>query len=277
MRLAARLALACAVFVGAVAHAEEESVCQRVRHEGLADGPVVIGQYDADFGTGRRACLHHDFSFAQRLGATLDTPGFYGGVRADSIVAGTFRLRPYLELFSALELVRWEFVQNAVIKSTAIGLGQLSVGAQGRIYEGPRFAVAAFGRVLVPLATTSPSVQTTGVELGLTGLYRPRRDVELHAQVTGDFTAGLSAGPALVRGGSALSIGVQYAPATWFALAVDLQAVLGHRAALDALLPMIALRFRVWRSLGIELSGTSPVVGADRRLALAALRVGWRF
>jgi len=145
------------------------------------------------------------------------------------------------------------------------------------VLESRRFAVSVYGRVLLPTDSATRSVQTTGAELGVVGSFRPRRDVELHAQVAGDFTAGLSAGPAQVRGGATLMVGAQYSPATWFAVALDLQAVLGHRAALDALLPQLALRFRVWRGLNLELAGTAPVVGADRRLALAALRVSYRF
>jgi hypothetical protein len=72
-------------------------------------------------------------------------------------------------------------------------------------------------------------------------------------------------------------LGVQYAPARWFAFAVDAAVVLGHRAPLDAFLPQLALRFRVWRGLNLELDAAAPVGGADRRLAIAALRLSYRF
>lgn len=254
-----------------------ELACQRSRHPGLAEGPVVIGLYDAELGTARRACLRSELALYERMGATLDLPSFYGGVRADTVLSGSLRLRPYLEIFGALELVRYEFAQNATIKASALGLGQLSMGLQGLMLERRRFVVSAYGRLLLPTASASASVQTTGAELGLAGSYRPRRDLDLHAGLSADFSAGLSAGPAQVRGGAALTLGLQYAPATWFALAVDLQAVLGHRAVLDGLLPQLALRFRLWRALGLELAGTQSIAGADRRLAIGVVRVGYRY
>jgi hypothetical protein len=262
-----------------VAHAEidDEHACTRVKEERITDGPIVIGLYDADFATARSACLRSTLSIGERLGATIDKPDFYGGVRADTIVTGSFRLRPYLEVFGALELIHWELVQNASIKATALGLGNMTFGVQGRVLESRRFALSVYGRVLLPTATWSPAAQTSGGDIGALGLFRPRRDVELHAQLSVDLTAGLSAGPPDIRGGTTLMLGVQYTPARWFALVVDLATVLGHRSALDAFLPQLALRFRVYRGLNLELDGTAPLAGGDRRLALALLRIGYRF
>jgi hypothetical protein len=275
--LSAFLACISVLAPGAPRADDAARTCDRVLHRGLAEGPVVVGLYDADWGTGRRACLRSELAIAERLGATIDTKDFYGGVRADTIIAGSVRLRPRLELLGALELVRYEFAQNASLKASALGLGQLTLGLQGLALETRRWALSAYGRVLVPTASTTPSVQTTGVEVGVAASFRPHRKVEVHGHLAGDFTVGLSAGPPDVRGGTALLLGVSYTPATWFGLTIDLQAVLGHRAALDALLPQLALRFRLWRALGLELAGTAPVAGADRRLALATLRLGWRF
>ena len=274
-----RLVVSMIVCLTAVARAgsTDELACRRVRHEGLVDGPVVIGLYAADIGTGRSACLHGELSLAEKLGATIDLPGFYGGVRADTVLSGSYRLRKNLAVFGSIEMVHFEFVQNGPFKATAIGLGQLSMGLQGLALETRRFALSGYGRVIVPSDSSTVSVQTTGVELGVAGLFRPRRDLEVHGQLAADFSVGLSSAPPGWRGGTSLSVGVQYAPASWFALAVDLQATLGHRAALDALLPLVALRFRAWRGLGIELAATGPVAGADRRLAFGVLRIGYRF
>jgi len=258
------------------AHAEEDSACKRVRERALVDGPVILGLYDADFGTGRSACLRSELAVYERFGATIDTPNFYGGVRADTIFSGSYRLRHNMELFGAIELVHWEFAQNASIKATALGLGQATLGLQGLAFESQRFAISAYGRVLIPTASWPTSAQTAGAEVGLAALYRPRRDLEVHAQLSADFTAGLTALPQ-VRGGTTLMLGIQYAPARWFAFAIDLATVLCHRAALDAFLPSLGLRFRVWRALNLELDATAPVAGADRRLAIGALRVAYRY
>lgn len=277
MRLS--LTIAALLFMSGTAHAVDlpDRACAKTIEPRLNEGPVVLGLYDADFGTGRRACLRSELALYERFGAVIDAKDFYGGVRADTIVSGSYWLRPRLELFGALELIHWEFAQNATVKASTIGLGQLTVGAQGLILETKRWVLSGYGRVLLPTASWTPSVQTIGAELGVNASFRPHRKVELHGHLGGDLTAGLSAGPADVRGGTTLMVGVQYTPARWFALAVDLSTVLGHRAALDAFLPSIGLRFRVWRGLGLELDATAPVAGADRRLAIAALRLHCRF
>lgn len=272
-------ALALIALLAPAARADDAPrlACASARDPGLAEGPIAIGLYDADLGTGRDACPRNELHLAERLGATVDTKDLYGGVRADTLLSGGYRLRRRLQIFGALEMVHWELVQDATIKGRAIGLGQLTIGLQGLAFESGRLAVSVLGRVLVPTASWTPSVQTTGAEVAVAALYRPHRLVELHGQLAGDFTAGISGGPPAVRGGTTLGVGVQYAPARWFGVAVDLAVVLGHRAALDAFLPALALRFRAWRGLGLELDVTAPLAGADRRLALAALRVGYRF
>jgi hypothetical protein len=276
------LAIAALLLAGGPAWAQaapvdDDHACQRVREPRLADGPVQLGLYDADFATGRRACLGSELALYERFSAVIDTPNFYGGVRADTILSGSFRLRPFLEIFGALEMIHWEFAQNATIKASALGLGQLTLGLQGKVLETRRFAVSVYGRLLIPTATATPTAQTTGGDLGVNALFRPRRDVELHGQLSVDLTAGLTAGPPDLRGGTTLMLGVQYAPARWFAFAIDAAVVLGHRAPLDAFLPQLGLRFRVWRGLNLELDLGAPVGGADRRLAIAALRLSYRF
>jgi hypothetical protein len=64
---------------------------------------------------------------------------------------------------------------------------------------------------------------------------------------------------------------------TWLVLTLELGLHLGQRAAPDYLAPALALRFRMYRTLGLELAGTRPVVGADRHPALAVLRLTYRF
>jgi hypothetical protein len=256
---------------------DEDHACARVRESRLADGPVALGLYDADFGTARSACLRSTVDLYERLGVVYDLPGFYGGVRADTIVSGSVRLRPHIELIGAIEAVHWELVQNGPIKATALGLGQMTLGVQGLALETRRFALSIYGRVIVPTASWPRSAQSTGAELGLTGLFRPRRDVELHAQLAADFIAALVAGPPQVRGGTTILVGLQYVPARWFAFTIDAAVVLGHRAPLDAFLPQLGLRFRVWRDLNLELDATAPLGGGDRRLAIGALRVAYRF
>jgi hypothetical protein len=72
-------------------------------------------------------------------------------------------------------------------------------------------------------------------------------------------------------------LGTLYTPSRWFGLVVDLTFVFGHRAGFDTFFPQLGLRFRVWRGLHLELDLGAPVGGADRRLAIAALRLAYRF
>jgi hypothetical protein len=274
--------LLVSLLLGGVAAAQAapvdaELACARLKDPRLIDGPIVLGLFDADMAAARPACLRGELALYERFGAVIDTADFYGGVRADTIVSGSARLRHNLALFGALELVHWEFAQNATIKATALGLGQLTLGLQGLALETRRFALSIYGRVLLPTASHTPSVQTIGAEVGLAGLFRPRPDVEVHAHLAADLTAGLSAGPAQVRGGTTIMVGTLYTPARWFGLAVDLAFVFGHRAGFDAFFPQLGLRFRAWRGLHLELDLGAPIGGADRRLAIAALRLAYRF
>ena len=255
----------------------DERACDRARSTGMKDGPVVIGLYDADLGAGVSACVRREVSLYERAGLVIDLKGLYGDVRADTILAAAFPLGHHVALLAAVEVVHYELAVNAVVKAHALGLGQSTLGLAGRVLETRRFALTVYGRVLVPTDTSTTTVQTTGADAGVSGTFRPRIDVELHAQLGGDFTIGLADGPSSARGGVTALVGLQYTPARWFALVVDVAAMLGHRGVFDGILPAVGLRFRVWRGLGLELAGTAPLGGAERRLALAALSLHFRF
>lgn len=255
----------------------DERACDRARSTGLADGPLVIGLYDADLGAGVSACLRREVSLSGRAGAVYDVPALYGDIRADALLAGVYPLGHHVALLATIELVHYELVVSSIVRAHALGLGQSTLGLAGRVLETRRFALTVYGRALVPTDTSTTTVQTTGADAGLTGSYRPRHDLEVHAQVGGDFTIGLAQGPSSARGGATVLVGAQYSPSRWFGLVVDLAAMFGHRAGFDAFLPSLGLRFRLWRGLGLELDATVPVGGAERRLALAAIHLTFRF
>lgn len=243
----------------------------------MQDGPIVVGLYDADLGAGVSACVRRELSLYERGGLVIDLKGLYGDLRADAILAGAFPLGHHVALLATVELVHYELGVNAVVKAHALGLGQSTLGLAGRVLETRRFALTVYGRALVPTDTSTTTVQTTGADAGVSGTFRPRLDVELHAQLGGDFTIGLADGPSSARGGVTALVGVQYTPARWFGLVVDVATMFGHRGAFDAFLPALGLRFHFWRGLGLELDATAPLGGAERRLALAALHVHFRF
>lgn len=251
--------------------------CDRWRHPGMPEGPVVIGLYDADMSTGRRTCPRTELTIAARGAAVLDTPNFYGSLQADALIAGSYAVRRNLEVFGTLELIHYLFVQNASLKGTAVGLGQLTLGAAMVAFQRGPAVITPFGRLMLPTSSSTPNVRTLGGEAGVAWSVRPLDRLAVHGTFGVDITGGASAGPPDVRAGALLNVGLQYNPATWFGLVLDLNLQLGHRAPIDAFAPALGLRFRLYRGLAAELGVTAPVAGADRRLFLGALRIGYRF
>ena len=247
-----RLTFAFALTFAFTPRAHAETVCDNARHPGLTDGPVTIGYADAELGTGHRACLRDEIGLGERAGAIIDTPGFYGALNADTLLTATHVFARRFELFGALELVHYQFAQNATLKGSSVGLGQLTVGGAFQALAGRAWAVTPYVRLELPTSSDAPDVRTVGGELGVAVDFRPYRKVMFHGYLGGDLTAGLSAAPSLVRGGAQADVGVQYSPATWIGLVLDLRLALGHRAALDWLAPAVAFRFRFWRTLGAE-------------------------
>ena len=271
-------ALAIVLALAQAARAEE-GACTRYTHLGLAEGPITLGFSDGDLGTGHRACPRNEFFAGARANAVIDTPGFYGSVATDGQLAISFRLpqAPRWEVSANLAAVHWQYVQNATLKSSEVGIGLLTLGAAVMALETRRFVLTPYARLLLPTASTSPHVVELGGELGLAAEFRPRAKVALHAYAGADVTGGISAAPADVRAGFDGDLGVQYSPATWFGAALDLQLRLGHRAALDSISPAIALRFRFRKTVGAELAALFPVAGADRQLVAFALKIHYRF
>ncbi len=244
---------------------------------GLAEGPLTVGLGEADLGTGHRARPCSEVSLAARGGAVIDGADFYGSIAADALLSGSWAVSRRAELFGTFEFVRWQFVQNATLKGTALGLGQLTLGGSWVAFERGRFVLTPYLRALLPTATDAPHSHTVGGELGAAAALRASPHWQFHGYLGGDLTAGLSAAPADLRAGLIVDAGLQYSPRNWFGLAVDLIGRFGQRAAVDTVAPTVALRFRLWRSLGAELNALVPIVGADRHLAVVAVRTSWQF
>jgi hypothetical protein len=267
MRIVFALAI---VLLSHSAHA----ACKRALHPGLLDGPVVVGLQEADLATGRRACPRSEIQVGARAAAIIAAEAFYGNLRLDAMVSGSWSIRGRGELFATLALVHWEFAQNATIKGDALGIGPLTLGGSWVAFEGDTVAVTPYARAMLP--TASLGVPTLGLEAGVAFSARPHRRVELHGFMAGDVTAGFSAAPTSVRKGATFSLGAQAAPWTWLAIALDLHMQFGHRAGFDLFALSPALRFRLWRGLSLEGAVMAPVAGADRHDVAFALRLGSR-
>lgn len=247
--------------------------CEQQQEVDLQQGPAVIGFYEADYATGRRACPRTELGIGERLGAVIDTPNYYGAIAADTLLTGSWALGPRTELFGTLELVHYQWVQNATIKGSVLGLGQLTAGITHVAHQHGAMALAPSARLMLPTSFTSGNVRTLGAEVGSALDYRAFERLDLHGYVGADFSAGLSAAPAQPRFGLFAIAGLEFAPWRWLGLVLDLHAHLLHRAPLDYIAPAIALRFHLTRALGVELNATLPLAGADRHDALGGLRI----
>lgn len=272
-----------AALLAAPARADTTLVCDggQGQDRGLPEGPIRLGYFDADFATGQGACPRSHVGLLGRAQIALDRRGFYGSIAAGGLLSGSYAVRRDVEVSGALEFVRYQYVQNATIypagtSDTSLYLGQMTLGASYLIIERPAWALTPYGRLLLPTASL-PHARTLGGEIGLSALYRPLRQLSVHGHVAGDLLATVSAAVREVQGGLALAAGLQYAPATWFGVAFDLHLHLFALDTLDYLTPALALRFRLYRGLGLELAGALTATGAAKLDGLLGLRLGYRF
>ena len=258
------------------ARAEEPlPACDSSGAAALGEGPVATaGFYEADFATGRRACPRTEVGLRERAGMALHLADFFATLGAHTHLFGSYALDPRTELFGTLEVLRFQFVQNATLKVTSLSLGQLTAGATRVVYQEGPLAVAPSARLMLPTSTLG--VATLGVELGAAADLRLAERLNLHGYAGADVSLGLSAAAAQPLAGALLSLGFQYTPWNWFAVVVDVDAHLGSRAPVDYLAPAVALRFAIWRGLGVELGGAFPLLGADPHTAAGALRLSYR-
>lgn len=239
----------------------------------LFDGPIALSYFDADTATGRRVCPTSEVSLGLRAGVVIDTRDFYGGIGAGGLLTASHALGPRRELFATLEFLRYDFITNAVIEATEVGLGQLTLGGSQVTFDRERFAGAVSVRLMVPTQTNSNAL-LGGAELGHAIAFHPSRSLTLHGYLGGGVTAGLSGVRSFPRFGGLLTAGVQYAPASWFAVALDLNGRVGGFTSYLA--PTLGLRFRLYRGFGAELAASRPLLGTDRHDVVAGLRFGYR-
>jgi hypothetical protein len=258
------------------AFAASEEGCESGRASGLFEGPVQVAFYEADLGTGRRACGRTEVGVGTRLRALIDTPDFYGNIGLSALVYGSYALSPRTEFFGTLEAYDFQFVQNATLQGTAGALGGLTAGATHQVwrYDG-RGVLAATARLLLPTSLAS-TTRTLGGEVGAAWSHRQTERLRFHGSAGVDVTAALGPVEPLPRVGVHLLGGAEYFVCSGFSAVLDAQAHFGRRALLDALAPALALRARLWRGLGLELAGTLPLAGAERTDASLGLRLAWR-
>jgi hypothetical protein len=241
---------------------------------GLFEGPVAVGFFDADFATGRRARARTEIGLGILGGAIIDTPDFYGALSGGALLYGSYALPSQpMEVFASLEVVKYQYVQNASLKGTSMSLGQASLGATYALLRAGGVTVAPSMRLMLPTDTSMPNVRTVGLEVGGAVSYQLLGALEVHGYLGGDVSAGLSAGSTLARPGLLISAGAQYSLASWFGAVLDVN---GHLGDQRYLAPALGLRAAIGKSFGIELAGTLPLIGTIRNDAAVGLRLAYR-
>jgi hypothetical protein len=255
---------------------DDRSGCQHF-HDPLEEGPVPLGFYDADYGTPHRACPRSQLALGGVGAAVIDTPNFYGTLDGSAVVSGSWAVNgttSRLELFGTLQALHYAYAQNATLKGSDLSIGQATFGATWVAWTRGPWTLSPSASVTLPTSTTSVT-RTLGAELGGAASYRRAGRWELHGFAGVDAAAGVSPAPAAASMGALLNAGADWAPLSWLGLALDLNAHFGERSALDFLAPAVAFRFRVWRTMTVELDATRSLAGADRHLGVFGLRAAY--
>jgi hypothetical protein len=267
---------ALAVVPVAQAQENEPRACGDLGQPGVRTGPVVIELEEAGFRSARRACHRTEVSLVGFGSAAIDTPDFYGSLLATVALGGSFELSERFELFGTLEAFQLRYAQNASLKTTNLGLGQLTLGGSYQLWQQERWVVSVSARVMLPTKLPNHNAWTAGLAAGLSGELLLARAVQLHGYLGADLASGIFGTPALPRGGLLALVGTELRPWSFLAVAFDLQLHLGERGAFDFFAPAVELRAGKG-AFGGFLGGSLRLAGPDRHDFAGQAGVSWRF
>lgn len=236
--------------------------------------PVALGFQDGAHGQPRSACLRSSLSLGGGGTIIAEPRNFYGNIRVEGVLAGRWLLTPDVELFGAVELVRWQTV-IASLSADHLGLGHTALGAALTLARGDDgvLTLAAFTTLPTALGLyqrTWPFALDVGVAA--------TKDLDPALEVHGWLGARSSVGAGVVadpRAGLALDAGAAWRVFAPFAVVLDVEGSLGYRAPLDHLALGLGLRVAPTDEVTLELLGKLPVAGDERALASAYLGVSW--
>jgi len=247
-----------------------------------AAGPLAGGtqtEQPADFGAVPETCPGSDLSLRLR-GELFDgsaAPDFDGRIVASATARARRRINARSGISIALDLITYQYVNDAGLAATAPSFGPATVGYHLVLAAGARAAVAAYARALLPIATDRQSGIETGLELGASGRGR------LSRRWVAD--GGLSlAGPLVVTGGQAHGqlqpaalAEVWFAPKPAFALFAggSLRMEVAPAFTLITVVPRAGMRSALAHGLWMAFLAEVPVAGDDRTNVIASLFLGW--
>jgi hypothetical protein len=247
-----------------------------------AAGPLAGGtaaEQPADFGAVAETCPGSDLSLRLR-GELFDgsaAPDFEGRIIASGTVRARRRINARSGISIALDLVTYQYVNNAGLAGTGPSFGPATVGYHLVLATGARAAVAAYARALLPIATDRQSGIETGLELG----------ASVRARLSRRWLAdgGLSlAGPLFVTGGQAHGqlqptalAEVWFTPQPAFALfgGGSLRIEAAPTFTLVSVVPRAGMRSALAHGLWLAFLVEVPVAGDDRTNVIASLFLGW--
>jgi len=247
-----------------------------------AAGPLAGGteaEQPADFGAVPDACPGSDLSLRLR-GELFDgsaAPDFEGRIVATGTVRARRRINARSGISIALDVITYQYANDAGLAATEASFGPATVGYHLVLASGTRAAVAAYARVLLPIATARQGGIETGLELGASGRAR------LSRRWIADGGVSL-AGPLVVTGGQAHGqlqpaalAEVWFAPKPAFAVFAggSLRSEVAPTLTLISIVPRVGMRSALAHGLWLAFLAEAPVAGDDRTNVMASVFVGW--
>jgi len=242
----------------------------------LATGPLQVSLLGGQLGLPRRACPRSEAFITGDLSLVAELAEFYGNIRSNAIVGGSWAITERTEVFATFEAFRFQTVISS-ISAKSFGTGYLSLGALQQIYSGEGVSLAFAGRLVLPSSTLDQNSKPLAMDLGLNLAWVGHEVVSLHAALAFAGSIGISNGPAVPRGGVRLMVGLDIHPLRWLAIVIELHTAFGYRGVLDLVAPGVGFRFAIRQHVGIELGAIVPVAGEERALVAGALQLSWRF
>lgn len=248
---------------------------------GRAGTPMPVGLTigAADFGNTPSPCADLRIALDLRATALIDTPDFYGMISGETVLSANLPVAGRFWLSGAWSFLRLGFVQNATLIANELAVGAATVGGHVGLIARDNLRVAAYLRVLLPTDSDAHFSARTGLEPGLTALWRPHRRVSLLGGFSVPVVFSVLGGRGDALSTARASVDVSVLIGTWFepSLGVELRVGNDPNGALEYVAPRLALRAHLGRGVGIHLSAMAPLGGVERVNARAALGVwvGW--
>jgi len=235
-------------------------------------GPLQVGNLDGMLAVPHRACPRTELAVGGDFLLVADSADLYGNLRVNGRVRGSAALLDSkLEAFVSWEAIRYQTILSAV-SAAYLGLGYLSLGVSGQVYEEGGAVVAVTSRFVAPTTTgLDQGSYPLALDVGLTAAYRLGPALRLHGWFTllGSVGAG---GPAEPRGGVRLGGGLDWVMAPAVSVVVEAVTGFGYADAIDLLAAQLGIRLGFGDEVGLELALSLPII-APRGLTTGALPI----